>query len=728
MANSVGQPLDRVDGRLKVTGGAKYAAEFAVPNVAHAVIVQSTIASGTIVSIDGNAALAMPGVLALLTPDNAVKLKPSKPHEQTITAPLLQDRTIFFNGQHVAVVVAETLERAQAASAKVVVRYKEGEALVDMASALSQAYAPKNFRNGQRPPDSSRGNPEADFDNAQVKVEANYSTPIEHHNPMEPHATIAAWQGEQLTVWTATQGITGAQKTMSELFGLEPSQVRIICPYVGGGFGCKGNTWPPAVLAAMASKAVGRPVKLVLSRAQMYTSNGYRPRTIQTIRVAANSDGSIVSLRHTGYSQMSMPDLGEFSEPFALPSEFLYAVPSVAVSHKLVAVNQPLPTYMRAPGEAPGMYALEAALDELSYALRMDPIELRLKNYAEIDLHENKPFSNKKLRECYERGAERFGWSQRKPQPRSMHDGQSLVGFGFATSTYPANRQPCKASAAMSADGNVVIRCGTQDIGTGTYTILTQVASDALGLPVSRIRVELGDSNLPAAPVSGGSMTAASVTPAVQDACVALRDKLFDAADFPGADRAALQLRDGAVFHGDSKVPVSELVARSGLHEFVGEASVKLPDEAQKYSRHSYGAQFVEVHVDPDLGQIRVARMLGVFDAGRVLNAKTARSQLIGGMVFGIGMALLEKTHVDREYGRITNANVTDYLLPVNADVPVIETEFVENSDPVLDPLGARGIGELPMVGVAAAVANAVYHATGKRVRDLPIRVEDVIA
>jgi xanthine dehydrogenase YagR molybdenum-binding subunit len=692
------------------------------------------ITNGDIIAIDGKEALAMPGVLAVITPDNALKLKPVQQKEQTVGAPLLQDKKIQFNGQHVAVVVADTLERAQAAATRVRIRYNETEFVTDMKSALSQAYAPKHFRNGERSPDSGRGDVDGSFASAPIKIEATYSTPIEHHNPMEPHATIAAWDGDSVTIYTATQGISGAQNTIAALFGMPKENVRVIGPFVGGGFGCKGNTWPPATLAAMAAKMVGRPVKLVLERRQMYTSNGYRPRTIQTIKLAAAQDGTLSSLRHDGFSQMSMPDLGEFSEPFALPSEMMYASPAVAISHRLVAVNQSLPTYMRAPGEAVGMYALESAMDELAVALKMDPIELRLKNYTDVDQHENKPFSSKKLRECYRIGAEKFGWARRTPEPRSMREGRWLVGLGMATSTYPANRQPAQARAIMHADGSVVVRSGTQDLGTGTYTVMTQVAADTLGLPMSRVRFELGDSDFPHAPVSGGSTTVASVSPAVRAACAALREKLFDlvARDpilgLGGFPREQMQLRENAILAGTRRILIGELMARARTDRVTADGAAKSGPERDKYSTHSFGAQFAEVRVDPDLGEIRVARFLGVFDGGRVLNAKTARSQLIGGITFGIGMALLEETLVDDNVGRITNSNIAEYLVPVNADVPRIETVLVENSDTIVDPLGARGLGELPMVGAAAAIANAVFHATGQRVRDLPIRVEDVFA
>ena len=725
----VGQPLDRVDGRLKVTGGARYAAEFPVPGVVHAVLVQSSVAAGEIVAIDTSAAEGMPGVLAVITPENAEKLQADKGGEQVVSRPTLQDMQVLYNGQHVAIVVADTLDRAQAAASALKLTYKQDEAVTTMDSALNTAYRPKHFRGGARSPDSNRGDADAAFDAAAVKVDATYRTPIEHHNPMEPHATIARWDGDRVTVWTATQGISGAQHTLATLFGIPPANVRVICPYVGGGFGCKGSTWPPATLTAMAARKVGRPVKLSLTRRQMFTSNGYRPRTVQKVKLAADAGGKLVAIRHDGMSQMSMPSLGEFAEPVGLATEMLYSCPNVAVTHRLVGVNAPLPTYMRAPGEASGVFALESAMDELAVALRIDPVELRLRNYADGDEHEDKPFSLKNLRECYRQGAEAFDWSKRNPAPRSMRDGRVLIGWGMATSTYPANRRPAEALVRLQADGSVVAGSGTQDLGTGTYTVMTQVIADELGVSPRRVRFVLGDSTLPPAPGSGGSTTVASVSPAVQAACAAARQKLFSLilADpqAAGLTSADLRLANGVVLAPARRFPLSQVLARAGLEYIEGRGKTEGPPGG--HSLHSFGAQFAEVRVDPDLGEIRVSHYVGAFDAGRILNAKTGRSQLIGGITYGIGMALLEETATDAETGRYVNADLAEYLVPVHPDVPLIRTIFVAGEDPVLDPLGARGIGELPMVGVAPAIANAVYHATGVRVRDLPIRIEDVL-
>ena len=733
-----GQPIDRRDGRQKVTGAAHYAAEFAVPSLVHAVLVQSTIAAGQITGFELGAAQGMPGVLAIITPDNAPRLKQQGGTPQAVAMPLLQNSEVVYNGQHVAVVVADTLERAQAAAAAVKLRYKEGEAQTTMTGALDQAYVPHNFRNGQRPPDSERGDSKGAFDTAPVRFEATYTTPVEHHNPMEPHATIAAWDGDRLTVWTSTQGIGGAQRTLSGLFGIAKENVRVINPFVGGGFGCKGNTWPPATLAAMAAKVVNRPVKLVLSRQQMFTSNGFRPATVQKLAFGVSADGMLQSMRHDGISQNSQPVLGEFVETVALATEMLYACPNVAITHRLVAVNQGLPTYMRAPGEASGVFALESAFDELAAELKIDPVEFRLKNYAEEDPSESLPFSSKRLRECYTRGAAEFGWDRRSPEPRSMQDGRFLIGMGMATATYPINQGPASVRVRLLANGDAVLQCGTQDIGTGTYTVMAQLAGDELGLPIERVRFELGDSRFPPAPGSGGSQTAASVGSAVLVACRQARDHavamaISDAGDtWKGATPADYRLQDGAVVGPQGRMMVGEMLARRNVDaiEVVGDAKGPSKEKGkQTHSLHSFGAQFVEVRVDPLLGEIRIARLVGVFDGGRVLNAKTARSQLIGGMTFGVGMALLEETLVDENTGRTVNANISEYVMPVNADIPAITAILLDNgNDQNANPVGLKGLGELPMVGMAAAIANAVYHATGVRVRDLPIRLDDLLA
>ena len=729
----IGQGVIRQDGRLKVTGGAVYAAEFDVPNCLHAVLVQSTIAAGTISSFDTAEAERMPGVVAIITHQNAGKLNQKKAAQQTVTHPFLQDGRIFYNGQHVAVAIADTFERADAAAAAIRVQYSPSPAVTLMdESTLSRAYKPKDFQHGEKSPDVSRGNAESAFQHAPVKIEATYETPVEHHNPMEPHATIAMWRGDLLAVWTATQGISGAQETLASVFGLPQKNVTVMCPYVGGGFGCKGNTWPPAVIAALAARHVQRPVKLVVTRPQMFTSNGFRPKTIQRIKLGASKDGKLQSIQHDGFSQMSDPALGEFAEPVAVATQMAYSCKNLSVSHRVVPVNQGLPTYMRAPGESSGMFALESAMDEMAHAIGMDPLAFRLANYAERDEQKDKPFASKGLRECYSQAAEKFGWSRRNHAPGTMRDGRILVGWGMATSTYPTNRRPCKARVQINSDGTVLVQSGVQDLGTGTYTIMAQCAADQLGVDIRKVSAQLGDSRFPPGPVSGGSATAASVIPAVEAAVAALRDRLATlAANDPRfANVAPSDIKFANLFlvAPGQRVPVQQIMQRSGLNFVDAEGSAAPGDAYKAHSCHAFGAQFAEVRIDPDFGTIRVSRMVSCFEVGRLLNARTGRSQLLGGIIFGIGMALQEETLIDRATGRIVNANIADYHVPVNADVPAIEVMTVEAPDLATGALGAKGTGELPMVGVAPAIANAVFHATGRRVRRLPIRVEDILA
>ncbi len=729
----IGQGVARQDGRLKVTGGARYAAEFDVPGCLHAVLVQSTIPAGTITGFDTAQAERMPGVAAIITHQNAGRLNQHKAAKQTIIHPFLQDGRIVYNGQHVAVAVADTFERAAAAAAAVRVQYAPSPAVTVMdESVLSRAYKPRDFQNGEKSPDVSRGDADGAFASAPVKVEATYETPVEHHNPMEPHATIAMWRGDTLAVWTATQGISGAQETLSSAFGLPKESVTVICPYVGGGFGSKGNTWPPAVIAALAARHVGRPVKLVVTRPQMFTSNGFRPKTIQKIRLGADRNGTLVSIRHDGFSQMSDPMLGEFSEPVAVVTQMAYSCRNLAVSHRVVPVNQGLPTYMRAPGESSGMFALESAMDEVAHALRMDPLAFRLANYAERDEQKDKPFASKGLRQCYSQAAERFGWSRRDHTPGSMRDGRILVGWGMATSTYPTNRRPCHARIVLNPNGTVLVQSGVQDLGTGTYTIMAQCAADRLGVDIARVSAQLGDSRFPPGPVSGGSATAASVIPAVEAAVDALRARLatLAALDPRFAEVAPAGIRlDGLDLTAPGlRVPLQQVMQRVGVGSIDAVGSSAPGDAYKAHSCHSFGAQFAEVRIDPDFGTIRVSRIVSCFEVGRLLNARTGRSQLLGGIVFGIGMALQEETLVDRASGRIVNSNIADYHMPVNADVPDIEVMTVDAPDLATGALGAKGAGELPVVGVAPAIANAVFHATGRRVRSLPIRVEDVLA
>lgn len=736
MNTMIGHPLDRTDGLLKVTGEARYAAEFPEARLAHGVLVTSTIAKGAIASIDTSRASALPGVLLVMTYQNAPRLpnggRPALAPPAGRHLSLLQDNQIHYSNEPIAVVVADTLEHATDAARQLRITYAAQPAALDFTQAKSSAHAPDKPQGRQT--DTSRGDYDAGLAAGVVRVDAVYTTPMEHHNPMEPHATMAVWGGPQLTLYDSTQGVTGTRTSVAKTLGMSPDDVRVISPFVGGGFGCKGSAWSHVVLCAMAAKQTGRPVRLALERPQMFGSVGGRPFTEQRMVIAAKRDGTLTAMRHDSFSNTSM--IEDWTETCCMVSRMMYAVPNQVTTHRLVQLNVGTPTFMRAPGETTGSWALETAMDELSYQLKMDPIALRLKNYAENDPQENKPWSSKALRQCYSVGAERFGWSRRKPQPRSMRDGNTLIGLGMGTATYPANRSEAAALARILPDGTAMVVSGTQDLGTGTYTVMTQVASDALGIAPENIRFGLGDSSLPKAPVSGGSQSVASVSPAVRDACDQARGKLVAMAL---ADRGSpvfgVAPDDVVVQNGwvtsradpSRRDPIAAVLARAGGQPIEATTSTKPGDEKQRYSFHSWGAVFAEVHVDADLGSIRVARLTGVYNVGRMLNVKTARSQLMGGLVWGIGAALEEATTLDKQYGRFINANLAEYHVPVNADVGALDVLVLDEPDPFINSLGSRGIGEIGITGVVAAIGNAVYHATGVRVRDLPITLDKVV-
>lgn len=733
---AIGKPMNRVDGHLKVTGAAHYSAEFPLENLVHAVLIGSSITRGTIKSIDTSVAEKSPGVIAILTHLNAPKFKEmpgmSKGGAAAEVRIPLVDGNIYHNGQYVGVVVADTLERASHAASLVRVAYDEQPFVTEM--EREKAVMPKGAV-GFRPADIARGNLEQGLAEAEVRVEETYTTPTENHNPMETHATTAVWSGDKLTVYDATQYTFGERKTLAIAFGIPEENVRVVCHFIGGAFGCKGGMWSHVPLAALAARSVGRPVKLVLTRQQMFTNVGHRAETEQQIILGAKRDGRLTAIAHKGISHTCEEAVGEFVEAFTIATHMLYATENLQTSQRVVKVNKGQPTFMRAPGEAPGTFALESAMDELAYKLNLDPIELRLRNYAETDPDTKLPWSSKSLKECYQLGAEKFGWSQRKGQPGSMRDGRYLIGMGMATATYPVYRFGASAVAKIMLDGSVVVQSGTHEMGTGTATVMAQVIADVLGVPVERVRFELGDTNLPNAPVSGGSGTVASVGSAVAGATKAARAKVLDIAradkrsplyNIPDTEVA---FEDGQMFVKSDKgksESYADILKRQNLNQVEANFDVKF-DEEKKYSMHSFGAQFAEVRVDPDLGEVRVRRFVGAFGTGRVLNLKTARSQMIGGIVMGLGMALFEETVTDHKFGRIVNPNLGEYHVPVNADVPAIEAYFVEEKDPHVNALGAKGVGEIGITGVAAAVANAVYHATGKRIRDLPITPDKLL-
>ncbi len=760
----VGQPLDRTDGRAKVTGGARYAAEFPVPNVAHVVLLMSSIASGRIRAIDERAARQAPGVLAIITHQNAPRLheppKGGDGHLGEKRLPLQSDE-IFYDGQIIGLVVADTLERATEAARLVEVDYEATSSVTEIERARGDAYEPDSFM-GTVKLQLQRGDVATALEgNDFVGIHAIYETPMMHHNPMEPHASTAEWRGDKLTIYSATQGVVGYQQATAAVLGIPVQNVRIVSPFLGGGFGCKGFVWAHPFLAAIAAREVGRPAKLVHTRQQMFTANGHRPRTLQELSLAATRDGRLVAVRHLVTTHTSKVD--EFIPAIGVTSAMLYASPNAEVRHWLTKLNVGTGTPMRAPGECPGTYALEAAMDELAYALKMDPVQLRLRNFTDSDAQNHKPWSSNFLRDCYARGGTAFGWEKRNPEPRSMRDGRWLIGYGMAAATYPAHRGKASARVRILANGSVLVECATQDIGTGTYTILSQTVADALGVPFERVECRLGDTALPPGPGSGGSRTAASVTPAAFEAATRLRDKLIafttreEDSPLHGRDPNDIAAENGRLFsraemaRGETFV---ELLRRKNLPSVEAEATAMTVAEAaeksggkdaaqmkpsaavldpetndneEKYAFQSFGAHFIEVAVDPDLGEVRVRRVVSAMDVGRVLNQKTARSQVIGGVVWGIGMALMETTALDHRRGRIVTRNLADYLVPVNADAPDIEVIFIGQPDPHISAMGCRGLGEIGITGITAAIANGVFHATGKRVRDLPITPEKLI-
>jgi xanthine dehydrogenase YagR molybdenum-binding subunit len=692
---AIGMPLARVEGRDKVTGAARYAVEYEADRVAYGWIVQSTIARGTIRSVDAAHALAHPGVLAVLSHENAPKVEAVDDPELSV----LQSPSVRYRGQVVGLVVAETLETAREAAAHLYFAYDEEPHDVVLRADHPGLYAPDAVNAGY-PTDAGRGDPTAALAGAAVQVEHTYATPGLHNNAMEPHATLAEWQGDELLLYDSNQGAPTARDTVAQVFGLDPERVRVVNRHVGGGFGSKGTPRPQIVLAAMGARATGLPVKLAITRQQMFAFVGYRTPTIQHVALGADADGRLVAITHDAISQSSRAR--EFTEQTAVATRIMYAAPHRRTTHRLARLDVPQPSWMRAPGECPGMFALESAMDELAFAAGIDPLELRILNEPERDPEKDIPFSSRGLVACLREGAQRFGWDGRDPHPGVRRDGRWLVGTGVAASTYPAYRSPAQAAARAEAGGTFTVRIGASDIGTGARTALTQIAADALGAPPERVVLELGDSALPKAGVAGGSMGTASWGTAVVRACEALRARL-DADHGGGADLPA----EGVEARGDTAAEI----------------------EAQEpYSRHAFGAQFVEAHVDPETGEVRVARMLGVFATGRIINPRTARSQFIGGMTMGLSMALHEEGIMDAGFGDFVNHDLAQYHVAACADVPHIEVAWIDERDEHLNPMGSKGIGEIGIVGAAAAVANAVHHACGVRVRELPIRLDKVLA
>jgi xanthine dehydrogenase YagR molybdenum-binding subunit len=693
VGRGAGAPLDRVDGPRKVTGAAPYAYEQAVEDVAYAFPIQSTIAKGRIVAIDAAAALAQPGVLAVLCHRNAPRLRPLPPGPQDVEIEVFQSDAVAYRGQLVAAVVADTLEVAREAASLVTVAYEERPHDVALAWDRSDLYRPRIVNAGHAT-DTLDGDPEAALASAPVTLDHTYTTPACHNNPMEPHAAVAIWADDGVTVYDSNQGPHRIRDGLAAVFGLEADRVRVVSPYVGGAFGSKALPHPHTTLAVMAARMVRRPVKVALTRQQMFALAGYRTPTIQRIRLGADRAGRLTAITHQAVEQTAT--IHEFAEQTAIPSRLMYAAPNRHTSHRLARLDVPLPSFMRAPGECPGMFALESAMDELAIACALDPIELRLRNIPAVDPESGHPFSSHGLAQCLREGASRFGWEPRVG-PRRRRDGRWLVGSGVAAATYPSRRMPSTAAVRVEPDGHFRVRIDAADIGTGAWTVLTQIAADALGQPVERVHVEIGDSALPAAFLAGGSMGTASWGSAIVDGARKLRASLLE---------------------------LDDVIPAEGL-EAMGEAGMN--PEAERLSMHAFGAQFAEVRVDADTCELRVPRLLGVFAVGRIINPKTARSQLLGGMTMGLSMALHEESVMDPRFGDYVNHDFAGYHVAANADVGSIDVSWIDEDDPHLNPMGAKGIGEIGIVGAAAAIANAVHDATEVRVRDLPIRIDRLL-
>ena len=730
MTAYIGTATSRIDGRAKVTGEAKYAAEFNANDLAYGSIIESTIAKGRIVRIDTVEARRVEGVLDVLTHENRPRMAHTDkawkddvaPEEGSPFRPLYDDN-IKFSGQPIALVLAEEWEIARYAASLVRIEYEEQAFVTDLYKQRDQAFVVEK-------PDKPHGDAGRAFMAAEVRHEAEYFIPTEHHNPMELFASTAIWDGDgKFTVYDKTQGVQNVQRYLCSVFEKKPDEVRVMSPYVGGAFGSGLRPQYQVVLAMLGALALQRSVRLVLTRRQMY-GLGHRPATIERLALGAKADGKLDSVTHEAIAVTSQFE--EFSRNDTGWAALLYKSANAKYVHRLARLDVPTSCDMRAPGAATGVYALESAMDELAVALKLDPIELRLRCYSDRDQNEDVPYTSKQLRECYRQGAEAFGWDKRKPEPRSMRDGSELVGWGMATGVWEALQMPAAARIVLTATGHAEVFCAASDIGTGTYTILAQVAADTLGLPIENISVRLGDSTLPQAPVEGGSWMAASASHAVVATADEVRKELLTLANtIKGSPLGETSLEDTTLADGkivskrdaSRAVVIADVMRHSAIDRIEKEKTNIFPDDSA-HARNTHSAVFAEVKVDEQIGVIRVTRVVNAVAAGRILNTKTAHSQVMGGVVWGIGMALHEETVFDHRFGRIMNANIAEYHVPVNADVHDIKVIFVDEPDEIVNSMGIKGLGEIGIVGVAAAIANAVYHATGKRVRDLPITLD----
>jgi xanthine dehydrogenase YagR molybdenum-binding subunit len=735
MVNYIGTAISRIDGRAKVTGAAKYAADFNVPGLIYGSVVSSRIAKGRVQRIEATEALAVAGVVEVLTHANRPRMAGSDQDYKDDVAPdgspfrPLYDDEVRFSGQPIALVLAQQPEIARFAASLVSVEYAAEPHATDLLAHLDQA-----FELGEDTfaltPARPRGDAPKALAEAEVGHRGEYFVPFEHHNPMELYASTVIWEGGgKLTVYDKTQGVQNVQRYLCSVFGMKSEDLRVVSPFVGGAFGSGLRPQYQAVLAVLAAHALKRSVRLVLTRQEMYALC-YRPATIARLGLGAKRAGTLDAIMHEATAVTSRHE--EFARKDTIWAGALYACPNTKFAHKLVHLDLPTPSDMRAPGAATGVYALECAMDELAVALKLDPLELRYRNYSDRDQNADIPFTSKKLRECYRQGAEAFGWAKRIPEPRAMRDGRDLVGWGMASGVWEALQMETAARIVLTANGHAEIACATSDIGTGTYTIMAQVAADMLGVPLDNITIKLGDSTLPQSPVEGGSWMAASVAHAIVASADEVRKELWRLVQKePGSPLAGTKtedvvLREGKIVNKQDPhraVTIADAMRAGKVDRIAKQKSTDFKDDSA-YARNVHSAIFAEVKVDEQLGVIRVTRVVSAVAAGRILNPKTARNQIAGGVVWGIGMALHEETLVDHHLGRMINADFAEYHVPVNADIHDIEVIFVDEPDDIINPLGIKGVGEIGIVGVAAAIANAIYHATGKRIRDLPITLD----
>jgi xanthine dehydrogenase YagR molybdenum-binding subunit len=733
---------ERVTGKAVVTGIAKYAAEHELNNITYGVLAGSSIANGSIISIDTKAAERAPGVLSVITYLNSPKVpaydydagqNPAKGPTGGKGLQIFDGPHIYFNGQPIALVIADTFERATYAASLIKAQYKKEKPETNFSAAGKSVKALE----GERYKDYIRGDTDA-YKNGPVKIDAEYVVPIEVHNPMELHAITAMWNGDnKVTVYDKTQGVESTQRSIMNAFKLREEDVQVYAPFVGGGFGSALRTWPHEIAALLGAKKTGRPLKLVLTRNQMFLMVGYRPDTLQKRQLSAGTDGKLTGISHAADSITSMYE--EFNERSVNVSRIMYACPNVVTHYQVYPFNISTPTWMRGPGEATGSFALECALDELSYALNIDPVELRLLNYAETDPDSGKPYSSKFLKEAYRLAADKIGWKDRNPKPGSMKEGDWMVGYGMATGVFGAHRGSPKALATITADGTLLVQSSVSDSGPGTATSMVKIASDAMGIPAEKVNFELGDSSMPPGPTQGGSSTTATLGSAVHDVCVSLKAKLVDLAKdnpvFHTTEIHNVKAEDLVFENGymilsadrTKKILFTDLLKQNNLNQLEETQESKPNDVMKDYVAYSYSAHFVKVMVHAANGMVRIKQVATAGDSGKIISLKTAQSQMIGGVVGGIGMALMEEGVIDNRYGCWVNNNFADYHVPIQADVPHIDALFVNKPDFLLNPIGAKGMGEIALIGFAAAVANAVYNATGKRIRELPVTPDKLI-